>query len=48
MTQNRKLTKFNSSGYPSETTERNERLKIWLGFIGGIISTLLSAAIYFH
>ncbi len=47
MALNRKLTKFNLSGYPSETTESNERLKIWLGFIGGLISTL-SAVIYFH
>ena len=48
MAVNRKLRKSNLNGYPSETTESNERLKIWLGFIGGIISTLLSAAIYFH
>lgn len=47
MANNRKLIKSNFRGFRSETTESNERLKIWLGFIGGLISTL-SAAIYFH
>lgn len=47
MTSNRKLVKSNLRGFPSETTESNERLKIWLGFIGGLISTL-SAVIYLH
>lgn len=48
MAMNRKLIKSNLRGFRSETTESNERLKIWLGFIGGVISTLLTAAIYFH
>lgn len=47
MTSNRKLIKSNLRGFRSETTESNERLKVWLGFIGGLISTL-SAVIYFH
>lgn len=47
MKENRILAKANFSGFISETTESNERLKIWLGFIGGLISTL-SAAIYLH
>lgn len=40
MNTNRKLVKTNLRGFRSETTERNERLKLWLTFIGGAISTL--------
>ena len=40
---NRILTKMNKKGFPSETTEQNERLKIWLTFIGVALSTLLAA-----
>ena len=47
MAENRKLIKSNLRGFRSETTESNERLKIWLSFIGGLISTLF-AAIYLH
>ena len=38
---NRKLTKTNLRGFRSETTEKNERLKIWLTFVSGIISAAL-------
>lgn len=38
MTTNRKLVKTNLRGFRSETTERNERLKIWLAFVGSAIS----------
>lgn len=48
MAMNRKLIKSNLRGFRSETTESNERLNIRLGFIGGVISTFLTAAIYFH
>lgn len=41
MTTNRKLIKTNLGGFRSETTENNERLKLWLTFLGGIISALL-------
>lgn len=40
---NRKLTKSNMRGFPSETTEKNERLKIWLTFVSGTISALVGA-----
>ncbi len=42
MAENRKLTKTNLRGHPSETTERNERLKIWLTFWSGIITAAVS------
>lgn len=51
MTENRKLIKSNFRGFRSETTESNERLKICLRFIGGLISgliSILSALIYLH
>ena len=44
MTTNRKLTKTNLRGFRSETTERNERLKFWLTFLGSVISALLGLA----
>lgn len=47
MAVNRKLVKTNLKGFRSETTEKNERLKIWLTFIGSAISALLGA-IYLH
>jgi hypothetical protein len=40
MAENRKLVKTNLKGFRSETTEKNERLKIWLTFIGSTISAL--------
>jgi hypothetical protein len=43
MTVNRKLNKTNLRGFRSETTERNERLKIWLTFFSGIVSALVGA-----
>ena len=43
MAENRKLIKTNLRGFRSETTERNERLKIWLGFISTTLGTLLAA-----
>lgn len=42
MTTNRKLVKTNLRGFRSETTEQIERLKIWLTFLGGIITALFS------
>ena len=42
MTANRKLTKTNLRGFRSETTENNERLRIWLTFISGVISAFLA------
>lgn len=41
MADNRKLIKTNLRGFRSETTERNERLKLWLTFLGSVISALL-------
>ena len=41
MAVNRKLTKTNLRGFRSETTEKNERLRIWLTFFSGAISALL-------
>ena len=38
MTTNRKLVKTNLRGFRSETTESNERLKIWLVHAGRAIS----------
>jgi hypothetical protein len=38
---NRKLVKSNMKGHPSETTECNERLRIWLVFIVAMTSVLL-------
>ncbi len=43
MAENRKLTKTNLRGFRSETTEKNERLKIWLTFVSGTISALVGA-----
>lgn len=43
MAENRKLIKTNLRGFRSETTERNERLKIWLGFISTTLGTFLAA-----
>jgi hypothetical protein len=43
MTENRKLTKTNLRGFRSETTEKNERLKIWLIFVSSTISALVGA-----
>lgn len=43
MTSNRKLVKSNLRGHRSETTEKNERLKIWLTFVSGTISALVGA-----
>jgi hypothetical protein len=43
MATNRKLIKSNSKGFRTETTERNERLKIWLTFVSGIIGSLVGA-----
>lgn len=43
MADNRKLIKTNLRGFRSETTERNERLKIWLGFISTTLGPLLAA-----
>jgi hypothetical protein len=40
---NRKLTKSNMRGFPSETTEKNERLKLWLTFVSGTIRALVVA-----
>jgi hypothetical protein len=40
MTESRKLMKTNLRGFRSETTERNERLKIWLRFWGGIATAI--------
>jgi len=50
MTSNRKLVKTNLRGFRSETTESNERLKIWLAFVGSAISatTALIAVLYNH
>jgi hypothetical protein len=42
MAGNRKLIKTNLKGHRSETTERNERLKIWLTFWSGIITAVVS------
>jgi hypothetical protein len=43
MAQNRKLVKTTTQGFRSETTESNQRLKIWLTFIGSAFSALLGA-----
>lgn len=43
MTENRKLIKSNLKGFRMETTERNERLKIWLTFLSGTISAIAGA-----
>lgn len=43
MTENRKLVKTNLRGFCSETTERNERLKIWLTYVSGIVSAIVGA-----
>lgn len=43
MSSNRKLVKRNLRGHPSETTERNERLRIWLVFFGTLVSALLGS-----
>lgn len=42
MTGNRKLIKSNLRGHRSETTERNERLRIWLTFWSGLITAAVS------
>jgi hypothetical protein len=47
MTNNRKLTKSNLRGHRSETTERNERLKIWLAFWSAIITAAFSGLLSF-
>jgi hypothetical protein len=41
MSENRKLIKSNLRGFRSETTEKNERLKIWLAFASGVISAVI-------
>ena len=41
MSTNRKLIKTNLKGFRSETTEKNERLKLWLTFLGSVIGALL-------
>jgi hypothetical protein len=41
MATSRKLIKSNSKGFHSETTEKNERLRIWLTFLSGALSALL-------
>lgn len=47
MADNRKLIKSNLKGFRSETTEKNERLKLWLTFLGSVISALLGL-VYTH
>lgn len=47
MADNRKLIKTNLRGFRSETTEKNERLKLWLTFLGSVISALLGL-VYAH
>jgi hypothetical protein len=43
MKTNRKLAKRNLKGHLSETTEQNERLRIWLVFVGSLASAILGA-----
>lgn len=46
MAGNRKLIKTNLRGFRSETTEKNEQLRIWLNFIVralGAVGVLLGA-----
>ncbi len=46
MDKNRKLRKSDSKGYRWETTERNERLSLWLNFVSCVFPPLIGLAAY--